>query len=276
MRFDWYQATIPENPIVLLQTIQSSIDADSEVVEGRGRHNYHQSFTLKRSDGERIAVVLAGGPNGDPNVTASGEVTPAVAGCIRECWPDHRVTRVDAAEDLARNGCYEMLEAVCRDVAKDCKVKGRSIVPDDLADGRTYYLGAPSSDTRVRLYDKTAETRSKLPEHRHIEVPEHWARLEVQVRPRKDAKALAARATPEQVWGFSGWTHQLAQRAFALDIERIAMQAGRETDDARALRFLVIQYGPMLSRLMRDLGSWECVGLTLGEEILAHQERRRR
>lgn len=267
MRFDWYQATIPENPIVLVDTLKTALAADGDVVEGRGRHNYHQSFRVRDAKGERVAEVLAGGSNGHPNVTASGGVTPAFVAIVREAWPAHRVTRFDAAEDLAQEGAFQTLENVCREVAKDLGVRGRSIVPDDPTEGRTYYLGAPSSDNRVRLYDKTAETRAKLPPERHAEIPEHWARLEVQVRPRKEWKVFAAQATPEQAWGFAGWTHELARRALALDIERITMQAGRETDDERAFRFMTMQYGPLLQRMFRDLGSWECVGLTIGEGI---------
>ena len=186
---------------------------------------------------------------------------------VWEAWPAHRVTRFDAAEDLAQEGAFEGLETVCRGVAKDLGVRGRAIVPDDPAEGRTYYLGAPSSDNRVRLYDKTAETRAKLPPERHGEIPDHWARLEVQVRPRKEWKAFAAQATPEQARGFAGWTHELAKRAFSLQVERITMYAGRETDDERAFRFMVLQYGPLLQRMFRDLGSWDCVGLTIGEAV---------
>lgn len=275
MHFDWYQATIPENPVVLVETLKAALAADGDVVEGRGRHNYHQSFRVRDARGERVAEVLAGGANGHPNVTASGGMTEAFVKVVREAWPAHRVTRFDAAEDLAQEGAFEGLETVCRGVAKDLGVRGRAIVPDDPAEGRTYYLGAPSSDNRVRLYDKTAETRAKLPPERHGEIPDHWARLEVQVRPRKEWKAFAAQATPEQAWGFAGWTHELAKRAFSLQVERITMYAGRETDDERAFRFMVLQYGPLLQRMFRDLGSWDCVGLTIGEAITAQQTARR-
>lgn len=276
MHFDWYQATIPENPIVLVETLKDALSKGGQIIEGRGRHNYHQSFRLQNARGERVAEVLAGGPNGHPNATASGLMTEGFVQLVREAWPDHRVTRFDAAEDLAQEGAFNELEKVCRAVAKDLGVKGRSIVPDDVTEGRTYYLGAPSSDNRVRLYDKTAETRAKLPPERHSEIPEHWARLEVQVRPRKEFKAYAAKFTPEQAWGFSGWTHELAKRAFSLQIERITMYAGRETDDERAFRFMVMQYGPLLHRLFKDLGSWDCVGKTIGDAIAEQQEARRR
>ena len=47
MRFDWYQATIPAHPVDLVQSILSTLAPGGDVVEGRGKHNYHQSFTIR-------------------------------------------------------------------------------------------------------------------------------------------------------------------------------------------------------------------------------------
>lgn len=275
MRFDWYQATIAENPIVIVDTLKNALAANGSVVEGRGRHNYHQSFRILDSAGNRLAEVLAGGANGNPNVMASGEDTPNFVSVIRNCWPVHRVTRFDSAEDFAEQGALEGLESICRGVAKDLNIKGRTVVPDDPTEGRTYYLGAPSSDTRVRLYDKTAESRAKLPESRHSDVPDNWARLEIQVRPRKEWRAYAAQATPEQAWGFSRWTHVLAERALSLSIDRINMYLGKESDDERAFRFMVKQYGRVLERMFRDVGTWECVGLSIRDAIDAEKKNKK-
>ena len=122
-------------------------------------------------------------------------------------------------------------------VAGRHNVKGRSIVPDDPTEGRTYYIGARTSDVRVRLYEKTAEARSRLGQERWHEIPEDWVRLECQVRPRKEFKAVASSVSPAQAWGFSGWSTELAKEAFEMQLERIEMQAGRETDYARTYRF---------------------------------------
>lgn len=267
MRFDWYQATIPENPIVLVESLKAALAPEGEITEGRGKHNYHQSFTVKNGRGDRVALVLAGGPNGHPNATASGVATDGFVQVVREAWPDHRVTRFDAAEDLCQEGAWEAAESICRGVAKELGVKGRAIVPDDPSEGRTYYMGAPTSDVRVRLYDKTAESRRNLPPERYSEIPDHWVRLEAQVRPRKEWKAFAAKISPEVVWGFAGWTAELAKRALELEVKRITMQAGRESDSERSYRFMIKQYAKVLSQMKRDLGSWECVGLTIGDDI---------
>ena len=270
MRFDWYQATIPEHPITLVESLLARVAPGGSIVEGKGRHNYHQSFTINDVKGDRAAVVLAGGPNGHPNATASGHSTDGFVQVVRELWPGHRVTRFDSAQDFNDQEAWDRLEQTCREVGKERGIKGRAIVPDDLSEGRTYYLGAASSDVRVRLYDKAAETRRKLPEERHGEVPEHWVRLETQVRPRGDYKRVAAYSDPETAWAFAGWTSELAKRAMSLTLARIEMQAGRETDHQRAYRFMLRQYGKVFKQMFADLGSWDCVGKTIGDDLSRH------
>lgn len=268
MKFDWYQATIPDHPLDVVSAVLAGLAEGGEVREGRGLHGYRQSFGIHKADGDRVALVLCGGNNGaHPNVTASGAAAHPFASLVRDLWPAHKVTRVDAAEDVAEEGAYDLLEGVCRTLAQERSLKGRRILPDDPAEGRTYYIGSPSSDVRTRLYDKTAEARRSLPPERHNEVPDHWARIEAVVRPRKEAGYVAASLTPEQVWGCSAWTHELARRLFSLDLARVEMQAGRESDHERAYRFMLQQYGPTLRRMVADLGSWDCVGLTIGDDL---------
>ena len=38
------------------------------------------------------------------------------------------------------------------------------------------------------------------------------------MRPRKEGKAFAAQATPEQAWGFTEWATELAKEAMALEL----------------------------------------------------------
>lgn len=266
MRFDWYQATVPEQPIKLVNALKSELSG-YEVREGKGRHNYHQSFTILDGEGQRLASILCGGPNGHPNVTGSGENTPHFVDVLRTNWPRHNVTRFDASEDFTGEQTYDRLEEICRRIATEKKVKGRSIVPDDLADGRTYYLGAPSSDVRVRLYDKAAELRRHLAPDQHHTIPDHLTRLEAQVRPKKDFKAFSAKVDVESVWGYSGWTWELYSEVFKLPLERIEMKAGRESDDARAYRFMLQQYRRILERQCADLGTWAAVGLQIGDDL---------
>lgn len=267
MRFDWYQPTVAENPVRIVDELSRRLAPGGKVEEGRGRHNYWQSFTICDRAGDRVAMILCGGPNGDPNITASGPACDAFVPLVRELWPDHRVTRADVAEDMQGEGVYEALETVCRATAAGHGVKGLAFVPDDPADGRTYTMGSRASDVTARLYDKSAELRRRLPPERHSEVPDNVARLEVAVRPRKVWRELASKMRPEQFWGMSGWTAALAADALSLQVERITMQAGRETDHERSVRFLLRQYGPTLWRMYEDHGDWQAVGLQIGYEL---------
>jgi hypothetical protein len=91
--------------------------------------------------------------------------------------------------------------------------------------------------------------------------PEDWTRIELQVRPRQEeGRRVAAAATPEQVWGFSTWTYELALEAMALDLERICIRTKRMSKDDAALAWMCRQYGAMLLRLRDDLGDFSAVG----------------
>lgn len=271
MRFDWYQSTVPEQPEALIGQLFERLGG-VEVKRSHGKHNYHHSASILDGKGDRIALVLHGGSNGHPNVTSSGDKTPAFVSLVRELWPNHRVTRVDSAEDFDGEGAYDRLYAVCRDVASECRIKGRAILPDDIAEGRSYYLGAPTSDVRVRLYDKAAELRRHIEPGRHDQIPDNLTRLEVQARPREMWRVFASQMTPEMIWGFSSWSTKLAQGALGLALDRIEMRARKETTHDRAYRYMVTQYRNVLMRQLEDLGSWSAVGMQLGLDLARFEE----
>lgn len=269
MRFDWYQATVETEPIHLAVTIKRRLGGQGGFIEyGKGRYNYHHSCTVKTGEGHRLAVILHGGPNGAPNLTTSGDVTPEVVELFREEHPRHRVTRLDACEDFIGSNSWDKLESVCRATTAAHRVKGVAFVPDDLKDGRTYRMGGMSSDVTAKLYEKTCQMRGQLHESQWGTIPDDWNRLEAVVRP-KDwrVKEFVATITPEQVWGFSGWTADLAKRALELDVERLSTRIKKQSSDDRALTAMASQYANVLMRLEDDLGGWDLVGIELGQLI---------
>lgn len=274
MRFDWYAASFDNDvhPMAVLDALRSRLDV-AEVRESRGLHGYHQRFQLLDSGGHEAASVLCGGVP-VPHAWASGSVTPAFVDAVRADFPCHRVTRMDAAEDFDAAGCYDMLRDLCRSVRERAGVKGREILPDQAEDGRTYYLGAPSSPTRCRLYEKGLQERARTTGDPALISPT-WTRLEAQVRPQKLAREAAATATPEQAWGYARWLQLLGDEALALDVPRVKGRIRQASDDERALSFLVKQYAGVLERLRFDLGDWACVGLQLGELVTQHRQHKR-
>jgi DNA relaxase NicK len=139
-------------------------------------------------------------------------------------------------------------------------------------EGRTLYLGARSSPCRVRLYEK-----GKQPEYRHLDRP-NWARIEVQVRPAKDAKSAFSMLNPLEVWGASGWTRELAGKVLQEHIDpHPAGTTYRLTERDAALEWMCKQYGAHLVGLYDDLGGdFECLGRTIIDTIRRQQRLDRR
>jgi hypothetical protein len=141
-------------------------------------------------------------------------------------------------------------------VGREHRLKGEKILPDDLDEGSTYYLGARTAPLRVRCYEKGKQL------HKFTGDPVWkqffgWARLELQVRPEKGFKSAAATMPPAAFWGCSSWTRSLASGALALHPEPVTMKPTRIADHERAMRALTNQYGQTLLRHVQKLGSWE-------------------
>lgn len=271
MNFDWYAATVPGvPPMEVLEAVLRGLDGS--VTEGRRRLGYAQCFRVEDRRGDLLAEVLVGsvGKNDlPPHAVATGDNAPAFSRVLREAFPDHRVSRLDAAEDFDDPGAFARLTNVMGEVATAKGIKGLWIIPDDPEEGATYYLGGKSSAVTCRAYQKGLQLRKELHPARRSGVSADWVRLEVQVRPPKQlGKTLAATLTPEQAWGFSAWSQALLLESVGLDIPRVEGLGWQpQSDDDRARDWLCRQFGPLLWRMFREHGSWGCVGLQLGDVL---------
>lgn len=253
--FDWYQATIQEYPRVVADALMT-ISHAAAMTHGRGRHNYHESASILDSSGETIATMLHGGPNGSPNVTGSGDNAEAVAATIRKYWPEHRVTRIDACEDI--RGDFSSYHEKCRAIARDHRIKAHTHAPDDLGDGSTYYIGSKSSATTFRCYEKGKQLRSLAADPESV--PLDWLRLETQHRPVRDAKETAASLTADQVWGVSAWTHRIARDLLGNGCSRLTVRPRLLTTFERRSIAADRQYGALFAEIAAKYGGWEAVG----------------
>ena len=217
-RFDWMQKTIHEDPQEIFDVLAGTLGAELE--PGRGLNGYHNSMIVKR-DEETLARVLYGGPNGWPNVVASGAATDDVDPVIRAAWDRQEVTRMDTAQDFDQVGGYDSVRSVLVELHERSGISKFEI--ESTKNGvrsRTIYLGSPSSRVRVRLYEKG------MFEHQlgNEDASWGWFRLEAQIRPTGDARVTAAQLNASEAWGFSRWTRELAQLTMGLDVERVSMQ----------------------------------------------------
>lgn len=279
-RFDWYQGTVRAE----LGPLRGALE---RVTDGRARweplkkapHGYGQGARLVDVDGP-CALLWWGGCHADPHVVSSGEAAPWVAGVLREQF-EHTVSRADVCIDYADPGAFERMQGLALGVARERKVKVGT-AGDHLLTmrGRTLYLGATSSHTRLRLYDKADELREQYARDpvRLATVPPELARVEVQVRPQTPkAKAAAAQVEPVVLMGSSAWTRELLRQIEGLDLEPFeAGKPWRQSDDDRAYAALLAQYGGLLGRICADLGSWDMVGRQIGDDLARRADEKRR
>lgn len=296
MRFDWYQTTIEDEPQVVLETLKKLGHELRPADALAKRYRYDNGYQVHHHERGVVASVFVGGNGGKPHAFASSDSTDAFVDVVRSQWPDrHLVTRMDSAQDFNDSSAFNRLRRVALKVAKAHRMAFPSI-SDQLNQqaGRTQYIGSPSSDYRGRLYEKGWEQIAKMKtlwgkDFRNADMPEwvevrneatgemvkaaDWIRLEVQARPDgEEARRLAAVATPEQAWGFTSWSHELAKHAMQLDLERIYIRTRKVSKDEEAMRWMCQQYGALLTRQHNDLGDWKCVGLEIGK-LVAEQAR---
>lgn len=276
IRFDAYTATLvgpkPAEMFVVLTDCLGPAAFNSKV--GKGFHTFGERHSITDDSGAEVAAMQWGGGQGERiMVEVKGEHTPGVVAELRERWPRHRVTRVDSCADFDHLGAFDQLLSSCERV-----VRGRKLYAERRGDwelhpelGRTYMMGSHASAVRCRLYEK-----GRQPEYRHLG-RDNWARLEVQARPAKEAKEAYSTLSPEEVWGASRWTRELATELLEAHIDpHPAGSTYRLTQRDAALRWMCKQYGPHLTSLADDLGGWPELGLTLREMLNDLDEERRR
>ncbi len=274
VRFDAYSATTTTakyDDMIRVLVYAGGLPAMHKMRQSKGFHTFGERLGVSNEQGVEWASIMWGGSQGDRvMIEVKGEPTPKAVEAIRNRF-SHRCTRVDACADFDAPGSFESLLAACQDVKQGHRLKGEKQGDwDDFPElGRTLYLGARSSVCRVRLYEK-----GKQPEYRHLDRPE-WTRIEVQVRPAKEAKTAFSALSPIEVWGASAWTRELAGKVLEEHIDpHPAGTIYKFTSRDVALKWMCKQYGAHLVDLANDLGGWDCVGLTLREIITAQAKKR--
>jgi hypothetical protein len=279
--FDWYQATVPAPVDDVLEAL-CVLAPRLAVGHQRGIHGYATTTTLGNDEHGTVAKVWHGGTHEYPHAVLSSDWAQPGAECIRAAFPEHMVSRVDVREDFCEEGAFDAIQPCLLAAAVEHRVKVGT-AGDHLVrmEARTTYLGSPSSAVRLRLYDKRAEMISKLAggnaadrakEWLRVgggEWPDHWARLEAQIRPQtKVSRAEFASIEPVDALGCSRWMRDVWRGVAGLELSPVQVGRGyRASDDERAYRYLLGQYGGVLRRMRQEAGSWECVGLQIGEDL---------
>lgn len=248
-RFDWYQATFDRLddgrvPAGLALALGGS------VVRGKARNGYAAAWDVLVGGDVLASVYGHSAREGEVHVQASGSGCDPVVPVLRRLWPTHRLSRVDSSLDFRAD--FSQLDLVAVDFAAQRSLRHRLVT--DSEGGATRYIGAPSSEVRVRIYKKSEQLRQAFPEQADT-VPDGVVRAEVQVRPgKRDVKAAAARLAPDDVWGMAQWTSDLAGSLLGFQPARLTTHYRRVSDHARILAVLGLQYGPAFGRRVDEVG----------------------
>lgn len=268
--FDWYQATVPA-PVDDVLAAVLGLSERAVLRHTRGNNGYAHSTVVDGPDGT-LGAVWHGGSHERPHVVFTGDQAEEGSQCIRAAFPEHFVRRADPRVDFIDATAYERIQGVMVDVARAYRVKPGT-AGDHLVhkEGRTFYLGAPSSAVRQRLYEKTAEQRAKLAADpaRLAAVPENWVRLEAQIRPQsKEAALTFAAIDPVAAMGSSRWLRAVWAGVVGTHVEPVQVgKAWRQSDDDRAYSYLLAQYGGLLRRRKEEHGSWAALGAQIGSDL---------
>lgn len=274
VRFDAYSATTKEaKPVELVTMLREVFPAGVDESQGRGFHQFGERLAFKGDDGSELGAVMWGGRQADwVMVEVKGEHTPEAVKRLRErYW--HRCTRVDSCADFDAPRAFERLYRRCIQVKRGHRIIGGKAGDwEDFPEkGRTLYLGAKTSTTRLRLYEK-----GKQPEYLHLGLP-NLARIEVQVRPAKDSKGAFASLDPLQVWGASRWSRELAGLVLLAHVDpHPAGTVYRKTTHQAALEWACKQYGAVFSAEAEACGGWDLFGRNISEIIEAQRRAARR
>lgn len=266
---DAYCATVFHHPDVLLNDLfelMQYAELQPTIVDGGKIKFYARNQVLIDETGHRLLSVKSGGSNPHPHVECKGLASPIVAAHLRANY-DHRPTRIDDAKDLRAPRLFDLVHRRLRRIAKRFNLRlsydGDWSTPDA---GRTIYLGARTSQVFVRVYEKGLKYARDLGLPVTDEL-RNWVRFELEFHPQtKTAKTSASTLTPEQLWGSTRWTTELAGELLSMRTEPISIRERRESNVDRALRFMASQYrGPLGALLEACDGDYAAFGQAIAE-----------
>jgi hypothetical protein len=250
-RFDWYQGTpeCSESDLIDLTWLHLG---DEPPVRIAGKNGYARGHQI-RGGGATRATIFGGGQHKFPHVLGTGPDADAVAALLRR-WSDrfpHRVARCDIAVDTDSPGAFAEWFDGLRSVALRSGVKAVLMHdPDRNEEGATYYVGARSSESMGRLYEKGKQ----LPA---AERP-WWVRYELQLRPKRDRKTWAAETEPGDLLGAALWARRFASEFLEVGAAAPPSRLERVSDLEGALRTVTRHYGGRFLELLEqhqgDLG----------------------
>ncbi|RYF06081.1 MAG: hypothetical protein EOO77_27435 [Oxalobacteraceae bacterium] len=273
MRFDWYSASVPETDPDHVINYLAQMHPEGDLRTGRPRLGYTGVTSIHDGEGDRWADVLHGGPNGIA-IVGTGDAAPAVAQAVRDAWPVHMVSRADVACDMQGGGLMDQLSTVAVRIAMAHRLSGNRIGGFYPGDGTTITLGSRTSQTYGRLYEKGKEQYARTKDKKwlaHFDL----VRLELEVKPQKQNRLACSAYSPEQLWGMSRWSRDIAQTILDHPAAKVGVSLYKVSEDEIAMRHMMRQWSKLLGRMKDKNGSWAETGIRLGELFREMESKRK-
>lgn len=259
MKFDWYQASLSQPVDEVLPAVLDAYGPFASHRMSRAMHGFGSGVEVHTRDVVNARIWWGGFMPHGCHVQVTGSNAPAGVHALRKYFPCHRVSRADAAEDFTADDAWDRLSEVCTQVCKSHRVKIKHEGDFEyLEDGRTLYFGSSSSVTSALLYEKGKQ----------LSADPRWVRLEVRCRPKSSHKEAVSVFEPAAIFGTAKWTKEIADRLTIPEVERMRMvEPWQPTDDANSVKWMLRQYGRVLTKQSVVLGGWENVGIYLRDQL---------
>lgn len=262
--WDWYQSTVfvdcPQKSGLVGVLMKHWPDTD--YAPGKNLNGYTHGGVIRR--GDRILCHLCWGGQPGVNCKSTSDESPTLAAALREFGKPHNPTRVDTCVDWYESGLFDKLCAHFVSYAKENRLAINQQGDWIRGEARTLYIGSKDSPVRLVLYEKTAERLSAG----FSGAPEHWVRLEVRVRPKRAHRAAVSQWEPHHVLE-AGWVADaLMKTGYWQDlVMRSVGTVWRSSDEERARRALLKQYGAVMARWADEVGGWSSLGTAIQDGL---------
>lgn len=254
-RFDWYQCTLDVDADELMARLCTELEMVS-VRPCRAINSYHHGVELYRNAEERLLAIYWGG-NPGTHLLCSGQRCDEVVPVLRYVAPQHRITRLDVAEDFEAPGLFDTVAESLKAFALAADLQMDQRGDWERGQARTLYIGAADSAVRLVVYEKGYEQGLGA-------TRPHWVRIESRIRPQGPlARHTLASAAPLACLGAS-WLPRAFDALSWLDVPPITVtKPWRPRSVERARAALVLQYGKTLEQWSAEVGGWEALGAIL-------------
>lgn len=249
--WDWYQATMdPKYQVYdLVRWLESGLGYGEGGVPDRGLHGYEHSLVYS------FARLMWGGCNAEYGAhlqITGGFDCHRFTSCLRADYPEHRVSRCDVCVDFLESKGFDAAVQMAGWICKKNNIQTR-LAGDwlEAKKGRTLYAGCLQSSHQMRLYEKGKEQIDKRID---LDANPDWFRLEFQIRPEKQRKAVAASLSPDEMPRTSKWTAAMSQ-AFGLSFGRgvkLTNNEKKKSKEIQTLEHMLHQYASTLQKVVEN------------------------